>query len=448
MPSDKDRLRQAIDHIDRIKAADYPTIRGGGTDIQIVERPWKGMPEPSKLAILQDSVDWSGITNRDQAHILLGEVDPGKISDPQRNRLIEAATREEVGDRLPSPPEMKALHAEIRADEHAARVRDFGEADAATYEGRLAEASRLRGDEHGPVQPAQPPLTEAELQAVEREWGIGKADLRARADHDKPMYQVWHANEHAFAAMRIGESLGMRQPEFPMDYQLVAHVRAQDLDQVFALTNHGDEDWTRNAGVQSVTDGARSTSVGDVIVDPEGRPHRVESMGFEEIRWPPKTPTERVERHLEEMKAQSEILLESTRHYVMPDPEDAASVYDTCDSLGPWESLKPTDKLSALYELDWRGVSVNDQRRIIEREVDLSHVSREDQDRYFKDALQVDKPEVGRNTATPPDFSDILRAVRSNPPDTRSDFKRLLDEAGERSKSIQPKERDRGGPER
>jgi hypothetical protein len=37
-------------------------------------------------------VNWSGITNRDQAHILLTEIDPGRITDAQRGKLIDMAT--------------------------------------------------------------------------------------------------------------------------------------------------------------------------------------------------------------------------------------------------------------------------------------------------------------------------------------------------------------------
>lgn len=172
MPSDKERLRQVFGDIDRIKAAEYPAVVGNEKGHQIVERPWRDMPEPSKLAILQDSVDWSGISNRDRGHILLGQLDPGKLTDVQRNRLIDAATREEAGvqEKPLSADQEKALGTEMRADEHAARVRDFGEADAATYDARMAEAYRLRGDEHGPVQPPSPPFTEAELQEVERGW--------------------------------------------------------------------------------------------------------------------------------------------------------------------------------------------------------------------------------------------------------------------------------------
>src|SRR4051794_6410925 len=111
MPSDKDRLRQVQSRIGQIKAAEYPVVVGGDKGYKIVERQWKDMPEPSKLAILQD-VDWSGVSNRDRAHILLGEINPGKISDAQRNTLIDMAIRGEPviydGEKLPSPEESKA----------------------------------------------------------------------------------------------------------------------------------------------------------------------------------------------------------------------------------------------------------------------------------------------------------------------------------------------------
>jgi polysaccharide deacetylase 2 family uncharacterized protein YibQ len=91
MPSDQKRLHEVYQHIRRIKTGDYPAIVGRDDQYRIVERPWDDLAEPSKLAILQDAVDWSGITNRDRAHILLAEIDPGKIPDAQRNRLIDMA---------------------------------------------------------------------------------------------------------------------------------------------------------------------------------------------------------------------------------------------------------------------------------------------------------------------------------------------------------------------
>ena len=128
MPSDPNRLRQALRHIDQIKAADYPAIVGRDDSYRIAERPWQDMPEASKLAILQDAVDWSGITNRDQAHILLSEIDPGKIGDSHRNRLIAMAASgmptPDADEKPLSRVEMKALFAEWTADFAAARGRD------------------------------------------------------------------------------------------------------------------------------------------------------------------------------------------------------------------------------------------------------------------------------------------------------------------------------------
>ena len=96
MPSDPQRIDQALKHIRRITAGTYPVITGHSVEwsgaYRIAERPWQDVPEPSKLAILQDAVNWEGISNRDQAHILLAEIDPGKITAAQRSRLIAAAT--------------------------------------------------------------------------------------------------------------------------------------------------------------------------------------------------------------------------------------------------------------------------------------------------------------------------------------------------------------------
>lgn len=98
MATDPKRLSEVYRHIQRITTSDYPVIMGnsieGSGSYRIVDRPWQELPEPSKLAILQDAVDWSGISNRDQATILLSEIDPGKITDAQRARLIDTAAAE------------------------------------------------------------------------------------------------------------------------------------------------------------------------------------------------------------------------------------------------------------------------------------------------------------------------------------------------------------------
>ncbi len=111
MSSDQRRLHEVMSHIGRIKAGDYPAIVGTEGAYRIVERPWRDIPETSKLAILQDAVDWSGVTNRDQAHILLSEIDPGRIPDAVRNRLIgmaeERLTLKDIFDAIAPPRDAK-----------------------------------------------------------------------------------------------------------------------------------------------------------------------------------------------------------------------------------------------------------------------------------------------------------------------------------------------------
>lgn len=102
MASDERQVHRACQHIRRIKASDYPTIVGRDDQYRIEGRPWEELPESSKLAILQDAVDWSGITNRDRAHILLAEIDPGRITDAQRRRLIEMAVEKDESQDLSS----------------------------------------------------------------------------------------------------------------------------------------------------------------------------------------------------------------------------------------------------------------------------------------------------------------------------------------------------------
>lgn len=97
--SDPKRLRQVYQHIARIRCSDYPAIVGntmeGGSGYRIEERPFQHLAEPAKLAILQEAIDWTGITNKDHATILLSEIDPGRITATQRSRPIAAAVGQE-----------------------------------------------------------------------------------------------------------------------------------------------------------------------------------------------------------------------------------------------------------------------------------------------------------------------------------------------------------------
>ena len=66
-------------------------------------------------------------------------------------------------------------------------------------------------------------------------------------------------------------------------YNHVANVDSTSLDHVFMLTNSIDEYWGENVGVEDLTTGCRSTSVGDIIEDNAGAKFLVCDLGFKEI---------------------------------------------------------------------------------------------------------------------------------------------------------------------
>mgnify|MGYP001103875746 CR=1 FL=1 len=72
----------------------------------------------------------------------------------------------------------------------------------------------------------------------------------------------------------------------PDKFELVAIVKAYSVEEVFALTNDtGDEEyWWEQLAVLWTRGPARSTSVGDLIVEERtGMLHRVASGGFEHL---------------------------------------------------------------------------------------------------------------------------------------------------------------------
>ena len=95
-----DRLAEVRRQIRALKAAEHPVVRlvypEGPHEHKVAYRPWTDVPEPAKLALLQDLVNWQGISNRDMAHLLLGELDVGKLSAGQRDMLIRLAEPEPV----------------------------------------------------------------------------------------------------------------------------------------------------------------------------------------------------------------------------------------------------------------------------------------------------------------------------------------------------------------
>ena len=66
---------------------------------------------------------------------------------------------------------------------------------------------------------------------------------------------------------------------WPEAYKLVASVEAEDLEQAYTKTQHIDQEWWKNPGVEWLAK-SRSTSVSDVIIGPDRHVMVVMGMGF------------------------------------------------------------------------------------------------------------------------------------------------------------------------
>ncbi len=137
-------------------------------------------------------------------------------------------------------------------------------------------------------------FTESQKLDVERRVLDGEAagfwmdGIASRAD-ERPFtgpktYQVWHNDNWPNPAPAHGR--------FPEGFSHVANVQANGLrETVEKATDQGGLlfdarpwlAWERKEGVEALVFGPRDTVPGDVIVDPGGRPFRVEHEGFKEI---------------------------------------------------------------------------------------------------------------------------------------------------------------------
>jgi hypothetical protein len=83
--------------------------------------------------------------------------------------------------------EQKALFAELRADEHAARSRDYGEADAATSAERVKEGSKTIRH----LEPEPAPITKSEIERavseVEQSWAKSQDKFKAIMQGEGPV---------------------------------------------------------------------------------------------------------------------------------------------------------------------------------------------------------------------------------------------------------------------
>ncbi len=91
------------------------------------------------------------------------------------------------------------------------------------------------------------------------------------------------------AAARWQDSVAAQHDPRYAPYRLVAQVEAPSLAAVFALTNHGAQrgHWPDNPGVRlHTTLRVRSTSVGDVVVAPDGTAWLCAPVGWRRIALP------------------------------------------------------------------------------------------------------------------------------------------------------------------
>lgn len=87
-------------------------------------------------------------------------------------------------------------------------------------------------------------------------------------------YIVYHVKNPSF---------GLKEHVWPDEYNAVAQVEAAELEDVFVRTNTNATPWWKGSGLVLLSENPRSTSVGDVVVDYEGKAFRCASMGWEQI---------------------------------------------------------------------------------------------------------------------------------------------------------------------
>jgi hypothetical protein len=96
-------------------------------------------------------------------------------------------------------------------------------------------------------------------------------------------YMVYHC--HGMKGMMHYQFRDMgrdAKPVWPEDYTLIARVKAMDVEHAYQLTNTIEHVWWESRLVVH-TQKARSTSMGDVIIDPDGKKWVCAQVGWEEV---------------------------------------------------------------------------------------------------------------------------------------------------------------------
>ena len=153
MPT-KEQIDAAVEHINDVIGRNY--IEGDGDMCSCWFQPEGGgpvgmtvfqgvptgtpesfsqIPAKAKVELLQTYVRWEGFTVLQESNVIRRVLD-GQSADEWMNGI-------EPDDVTKKPETGTDLAAELRADYQAARVRDYGPEDAATYEGRVKEGAAM-----------------------------------------------------------------------------------------------------------------------------------------------------------------------------------------------------------------------------------------------------------------------------------------------------------------
>ncbi|MBL7163237.1 MAG: hypothetical protein ISS57_11570 [Anaerolineales bacterium] len=97
------------------------------------------------------------------------------------------------------------------------------------------------------------------------------------------IFTIYHRKMmYAGSEIRGDQPIDASQLGWPIEYHLVARIKAKNIEEAYAKTQHIDNAWHDNPDVETIRF-SRSTSIGDVIQDESGRFWVVASFGFTEL---------------------------------------------------------------------------------------------------------------------------------------------------------------------
>ncbi|EPX83917.1 hypothetical protein [Salipiger mucosus] len=102
--------------------------------------------------------------------------------------------------------------------------------------------------------------------------------LAVSADRDRIEFRARFSDPAAEDVIRDGLERG--------DYNHVADIRKDHLEVAYAVSQNIEANWTSHSDVDAKVDKARSTSMGDILIDAEGRCHVVVMVGFRAVEDP------------------------------------------------------------------------------------------------------------------------------------------------------------------